>query len=356
MKRFALKIICFSLLALSCQSRQNTIRETITITDMLDRKVEVPFKVTKIVGIKAGTLRMISYLNASDMVVGIEENEKRNKNPYNFANPEYANLPAIGPQHGGDPELITISQPDIIFTMYSTVSEANKLQSQTNIPVIALQYGDIVQNKATFFKGLRLMAKLIHKAPRADSLINYIENTLKDLNRRTYKTSLESNPKVYAGGVSFRGAHGISSTAPEFAPFEFINVNNLASKYKSDNNNIFIDKEQLIEWNPEIIFIDYAGWTIVKDELKQEALSQTLDAVKSKKLYLLLPYNLYTTNFATSIINSYYAGSIIFPDGFSDITIEEKANEIYDAFLNKPIYNEMIKQYGEPKQIFLDIQ
>jgi iron complex transport system substrate-binding protein len=353
MKLFVLNFICASLFILGCKNGQNTEIETITVTDMLNRKVKVPKNVSKIVGLKAGALRMISYLNASDMVVGIEENEKQNKNPYNFANPEYVNLPVIGPQHGGDPELIALSQPDIIFVTYTTASDANKLQNQTNIPVVALDYGDLIQNRETFYTGLKLIAKLIHKSPRADSLINFIENTIEDLNRRTYEISLDYNPKVYAGGVSFRGSHGISSTAAEFAPFDYINANNLASTFKSANNSVFIDKEQLIEWNPKKIFIDYAGWEIVKDELKQNALSQMLDAVKNNDLYLLLPYNWYTTNFATTLVNSYYTGSIIFPNAFSDITFEEKADNIYKAFLNKPVYNEMIKQYGEPKQVFL---
>jgi iron complex transport system substrate-binding protein len=318
---------------------------------MLDREIKVPQNIQRIVAIKPGALRILSYLDASDRIVGVEDFEKENTNPYNFANPQYLNLPVIGPQHGGDAELITLVKPDIIFMTYTSVSEADKLQNKTGIPVVALQYGDLGQNKETFFQALQLTAKLIGKTERADSLIQFITNTITDLNHRTKGISEKTNHNVYVGGISMRGAHGITSTTPDFAPFEFINVKNPARDFTSLNNNIAIDCEQLIEWNPQKIFIDYAGWDIVQQELKSEALGQSLDAVKNNEIYLLLPYNQYTTNFATILINSYYAGTVLFPDAFLDIDLKTKANSIYKTFLQKPVYTEMLKTNGSPKQV-----
>lgn len=341
------------LLVAGCQNSKPTNEAFDIVQDMSGRTVEIPKNIQKVVGVKAGALRLLSYLDAGDRIVGVEEIEKKNKNPYNFANPEYKKLPVIGPIHGGDAELIALVKPDVIFMTYATPGEAEKLQSKTGIPVIVLQYGDLNQNKEIFYSALRLIAKVIHKTQRADSLINFVNLTLEDLNRRTAKVSTGTNPKVYVGGISFKGAHGISSTAPEYAPFEYIHVNNLAAQFKSSNNNVYIDKEQLIEWDPEKIFIDYAGWNIVKDELKHQALSQTLGAVKNNEFYLLFPYNWYTTNFATILVNSYFAGNILFPQAFSDIVLEEKANTIYKAFLNRPVYTEMTNQFGELKQAFI---
>ncbi len=348
-----LTVVFVLFLVTACQNSKPTNEAYDTVQDMSGRIVEIPKNIQKVVGVKAGALRLLSYLGAANRIAGVEEIEKKNKNPYNFANPQYKSLPVIGPIHGGDAELIVLARPDVIFMTYAMPGEAEKLQNKTGIPVIALQYGDLNQNRETFYSALRLIAQVIHKTPRADSLINFIDLTLEDLNERTEMVSTGLTPKVYVGGISFKGAHGISSTAPEYAPFEYIHTNNLAAPFKSSNNNVSIDKEQLIEWDPEKIFIDYAGWNIVKDELRQQALSQTLNAVKNNELYLLFPYNWYTTNFATILVNSYFAGSILFPQAFSDIVMEEKANTIYKAFLNKPVYSEMTNQFGELKQVFI---
>ncbi len=356
MKPFYYLLILFSSLVFisGCRSSHSKSDGLITIRDMLGRDVKVPENVQKVVGVKAGALRLLSYLGAADMVAGVEEVEKKSKNPYNFANPEYNKLPVIGPMHGGDAELITLVKPDIIFMTYATVGEAEKLQSKTGIPVVTLHYGDLCQNREMFFTAIKLMAGLIHKSQRADSLINFVNRAIEDLNRRTEKVSLNNNPIVYAGGISFKGSHGISSTVPEFAPFEYVHANNPASQFQSSNNSVFIDKEQLIEWNPEKVFIDYAGWDVVKDDLEQDALAYSLDAIRNNELYMLLPYNWYTTNFATILVNSYYIGSILYPGAFSDLNIEEQADTIYTAFLNKPVYKEMTNHFGELKQVFIN--
>ena len=97
------------------------------IVDMLGRTVSMPEKVERVVGVEAGALRLIVYLNASELVVGIEDTELDAMNPYNLAHPELVNLPVIGPMHGGDAELITAQQPDVIFWTYTTVDDADEL-------------------------------------------------------------------------------------------------------------------------------------------------------------------------------------------------------------------------------------
>ena len=333
-------------------SRHN--QNMVTVTDMLGRKVKIPEKVNKVVCVRAGALRLLSYLDAADMVAGVEIIERSNTCPYNIANPEYSNLPVIGPQHGGDAELIAQTLPDVIFMTYTTTGDADKLQTQTGIPVIALNYGDITTHRKTFYTALSLMAGIIDKKPEADSLINSIETFIKDLDKRTSTVSQKTKHHIYAGGISFRGSHGIASTSPEYAPFEFNNVPNLPHDIKSSNNSLFIDKEQLIEWNPDKIFIDYAGWPIVKDELEESTLKETLDAVNNNEIYLLLPYNWYTTNFATVFVNAYYTGSVLFPEEFSDINFEKKANEIYHTFLQKDIYSDVVKTIGNPRKMELN--
>ena len=62
--------------------------------------------------------------------------------PYIYAYPELTDLPSIGPQFGGEPELILGQEPDVIFITYETEEGADELQELTGIPVIVLGYGE----------------------------------------------------------------------------------------------------------------------------------------------------------------------------------------------------------------------
>jgi len=337
------------LILLSCSNNSNkTPAGYYTVRDMTGRNVNVPENVNKIIGVRAGTLRLLAYLQVTEMVVGIEEIETRRGKPYNFAFPELAELPVIGPIHGGDTELILAQQPDVIFISYTTQGEADELQAKTGIPVVAIHYGDLDENSNTFYTALRLIAQVTGREKRAEALIKYTENIISDLNKRTHDIPREEKRPVYIGGLSYKGFHGISSTDPGYIPFRFVNALNVASSVSLVSENVMVDKEKIIEWDPEKIFIDKSGYEIVKKELEESsALTGTLKAFKNNEAYMLMPYNYYTTNYSTLLINSYYIGTVLYPDRFGDISLPEKADEIYSTFLGANVYDKIAEMYGE---------
>jgi iron complex transport system substrate-binding protein len=323
----------------------------VVIKDMLGRDVQLPEKVDKVVCLRAGALRYLVYLDAVNFAAGIEELETRTNRPYILAHSELTKLPVIGPAMGGDAELIATSKPDIIFISYTTVADANVLQNKTGIPVVALECPDFGINRDTLFASLKLMAKILHKENRADSLIAFINHSIDDLNTRSSNEAINSKPSVYVGGISYSGAHGIVSTQPFYPPFIFVNANNIAStinkKLISHVKGTYIDKEQLIVWNPEILFIDLSGLNLVREDLaKSTALYNSLSAIKHDKMFAVLPYNNYAINYEIVLANSWYIAKVLYPLQFADIDIEQKSNEILGMFLGKGIYKDLIKETG----------
>ncbi|MFC1731523.1 iron ABC transporter substrate-binding protein [candidate division KSB1 bacterium] len=318
--------------------------DTVIITDMAGREVAIPEHPDRVAGIGAGALRMLVYAGAADMIAGVEDIERNERSrPYAIAHREFENFPSIGPSHGGDPELIAAARPDVIFWTYTTSGQADDLQEKTGIPVVVLNYGNLHEQMTAFKEGLQLIGQIINTDTRCDSVIQFIELTIEDLHNRT--TMISERPAVYIGGVSSQGAHGITSTRPQYEPFLFINTPNVASSIGMEH--AFIDKEQLIEWNPDIIFIDEGGYPQIIRELQEEsALFSSLKAVRSGELYTVMPYNSYTTNFGTVLANAYYIGAVLYPDSFSDIIPEDKADEIYDALVGRKIYWDMKSLYG----------
>jgi len=71
------------------------------VEDILGRKVALPQEINRVVAIGPGMLRLVCYLNATDLLVGVEESETS----WGFTGRDYAmaygesfrNLPIIGP-------------------------------------------------------------------------------------------------------------------------------------------------------------------------------------------------------------------------------------------------------------------
>ncbi|MBN1382506.1 MAG: iron ABC transporter substrate-binding protein [Deltaproteobacteria bacterium] len=330
-------------------------QETIQVVDTAGRKVRTPQDPTRIICIGPGALRQICYLGSQGRVVGIENFEKQRPigRPYLYANPELLNLPVIGPGGPGninkdpDLEMVLKVRPDVIFATYMKPAKADALQMKLNIPVVVLTYGRLGIFDPQVYPSLRLAGTILKKEKRADDIIAYVEHVQADLKNRTGGLEERQKPTCYIGGVGYRGSHGIESTETQYTPLNWAGANNLASRL-SDEKHHFIDKEQLLSWNPDVIFIDGIGLSLViQDYNKNNAFYQGLKAFKTKRVYVVFPFNYYATNIGTAIAGAYAVGKILYPDVFEDIDIKKKADEIYMFLLNRPVYKFMEKDFTE---------
>lgn len=318
--------------------------ETKTVEDALGRTMQVPEKVERIVGLEAGALRIITYLGATDRVVGVENFEKRDrKRPYRLAHPELAELNNLGPIHGGDPELIVAAQPEVIFWSYATERKANDLESKTGIPVFVLNPGPPrTMDREDLYPALRRMGKVIGAESRAEKVISYIEGEIEKL-RKLSQGQKGTGIDAYVGGIGHKGAHGFSSTELSYPPFSFIGLENVAGDLGTDH--AMVNEEKIIQWNPDYLFVDAAGLSLVKKDLKEPQF-EGLSAVRADRVFRLLPYNYYTTNFGTLLADAYYIGKTVYSKSFSGVDPIEEANEIYEFLVGAPVYPEMKEAFG----------
>ncbi len=334
----------------------------LTLTDGFGREVTIPESVEQVVCSGAGCLRYLVYLQAQDYVVGVDSIEKEKSEvegrPYVLANPQLKDYPLIGEFRGkDDPEKIIAINPQVILKTGASgqptatnSADAEALQNKTGIPVVMFPYGSLKneEQKAQMYSSLRIMGKVVDKQERAEEIINYINATMKDLENRTADIPESERKTVYVGGVSSAGAHGIISTEPAYAPFLWVNAKNVAAGMGTDHADIA--KEALVDWDPEYIFIDVGTLQLGNEgaigELKNDTSLTGLSAVKNKKVYGVIPYNYYSTNYESVLANAYFIGKVLYPDRFKDIDPEAKADEIYTFFLGKPLYFEINGQYG----------
>ena len=360
LKRYVIISFLLGILLFSLGCTKTNSEPTRTITDMFGREVEVPQEVERVVAVGPGTLRLLTHMQVLDKVVGVEDGERRGNwgewgGPYNIAHPELDELPVIGPPHGGEAELIIAQNPDLIF-FYGDPGAAKSLEQKTGIPVVGVKYVDLGPSHDKYlYQAWQLIGELLNQKQRAQKLIDYTEGLINDLKERTKDIPKQQKKRAYAGGISHHGGHGIVSTKIPFPPFEFLNLEYFSNPEEIEQvSSVMVSKEKLVDWNPEIIFVDQMNLNLVKRDLTKNKEYQTLNAVKDNQIYGLLPYSYYHRNPSTILANAYYMGQVIYPERFKDINSEQKANQIYQEFVGAKVYDQLAKEYGGYRKINLD--
>jgi len=344
----------FAPLALAMLYASASCGAEMTVTDCLGRSVTVPAAPQRILGSGSGALRLLTYLQANDRVVAADSIEKRSDSlqskasrPYALAHPEFAALPLFGEFRGKDnPELIAglSPQPQVIFKI-SPLSgpHPDQLTAKTGIPVIGLEYGNLSNEKEQFYTTLRLMGKVLDKGQRAEEVIDFFEKHLAELRRRTADVPEEERRSCYVGGVSMRGTHGFTSTETGYPPFFYTSAKNVASDGSGRSETVNIAKEKILQWDPQLIFLDISTLRAKGEasglwQLSFDPVYAGLSAVKSGEIWSVLPYNSYTINYGSVLVNSYFVGKILYPSRFADVDIASVADEIYSFLVGKPLY------------------
>ena len=108
-----------------------------------------------------------------------------------------------------------------------------------------------------------------------------------------------------------------------------------------------MDKEQILAWNPEYIFLDSGGVALVRQDYAERAdFYASLDAVRNGRLYQYPSSTSYYDNMEISLANCYFVGSVLYPEAFAGVDFEVKAGEIFAFFLGEEDYLDVLGEYG----------
>lgn len=330
---------------------------TITVTDAFGRTVQIPENPKNVATAGSATCRFIVYVGAQDAVTSVDLGETRESRltyeprPFALANRQFITMPAVTDSDSVIAEQLLLQNPDLLIMGSETsgaIAEANKLTEKTGVPVVLIdETADLGDKRSKFDYNINLLAKIFGKEKRAAELLKYIDETIADLATRTADIPESEKPTVYIGGVAYAGSHGITYTEPNYPPFLYVNIKNVAAGAdKSSTLAIEISKEKLLEWNPDVIFIDAATLRYKADlnafqSLEKDPNYVGMKAVDNNHVYVTIPYVWNGINHESSLANAYYVGKVIFPEKFADIDPSKKADEIYSMFVDEPVFEKL---------------
>lgn len=341
--------LCSLVVAAACLS----CAQARTIIDAMGRSVEIPDKVERLVCTGTGALRVATYLNGDKRLVGIESSDKRYETNIlrdyaHSRHAEFKKLPVIGKGGGraytANPEALLTAAPDVILTGYSPEA-VKQLERETGLPVVSVLYRSINFVDDSFIKSLNIAADVLGEQARAKELIDYIAEVKADLAQRASRVDPATRPSVYPAAVTYSGVHGFTGTYSNFGPLTAVGAKNVSDR--ADREGFYeADAEQILKWNPDVIFVDPGSLHLVQQEYKTRTpYFESLQAVRNNRVYSMPSFNQYSTNITYCLMNAYWAGKVLSPEVFADVDFEAKMNEVLVKFLGKSHFDKMAKSY-----------
>ncbi len=336
----------------------NETPHTITITDAFGREVTIPDNPQKIAVSGSGSMRYFVYLDLDlDRIVAVDyqdsslftrENELR---PYLLANPEIKNRAELGSAMAVvDNEKLLASGAEVLFmggASSSRIEVADEITAKTGIPVVMFYVGDYVTKGDQIRETLRMLGKILHEDARAEEIITYFGSVEEDVKNRVANVTESEKPTVYICGVSYNGAHGADGTDPNYLPFTLLGAKNAASGIGETSQTGYakVAKEQILAWDPDMIFVDLGTLTAAEGgalaEFRNDPSYEGLSAVKNGEVYAVNPHTSMNVNHETSLANTYYIGKVLYPEQFADVDPAAKADEIYEFVVGAPVYDQL---------------
>ena len=321
------------------------------ITDSLGREVSVPETVESIV-VLGNAPRMAVYLGLGDMVAGYSGMSSGDISPltaYAYVTRyAWADKSVVGTDSSGNTsynsEAIILTGADVIFCT-ATADVADRLQRETGIPCLALEQGTLFGED--FERSLAIMAGACGVTERAEEISAYVDGCFAELESLTGDIPEAERRSVLSAAATFRGEHGIEGIRVNDPVMLSVNALNLADDGSEGAQSYTVDKEQILAWDPEYIFLDSGGVALVRqDYAAHPDYYAGLSAFNSGRIYQYPSSTSYYDNMEISLANCYFVGSVLYPERFAGVDFEEKAAEIFGFFLGEEGYMDVLAEYG----------
>lgn len=339
----------FSLCACGGTNGDNDKNDTGTkvVTDACGRTVEIPKTVKSVVCVGVGALRFTTYLDALDLLAGVEENELDIGvyKPYAYLHQDvWEKLPQTGNNGETYDEQIIAANPDVIIANMDKAT-ADAYQQKTGIPVVTIPMVEGILDDAVI-EMITLLGDIYGKQERASELTAYLTAMKKDIADRVAKVDKDSVPSVYVCGVSFKGSHGFEGTEAHYGPLAELKATNIADA-TGQAGCFDMDIEQVLKSDPDYIFVDTNGLDIIKQQYSENPdFYNSLTAVRENRVFSQVSFRFCATNVELALADMYYMGTVIYPDAFADVDPVAKANEIFKMFLGTDDYCKVLSDAG----------
>lgn len=253
---------------------------SIKVSDFRGKEISLTQPAQRIICLIESGLTGLYMLQAENQVVGVSSNiyNESVADQYAALDERIKNkmLPAPGNWDFVNIESIVSLQPDLVI-IWASQTESIALIEEHGIAV----YGVFLQSFNDVYKEIKDFGLLTGKSRRADSLIAYTQKEVRDL------SSIIQLPEKEKKSVYFIWNQGLLETAGTTSTVnELIELAGAKNSCTIHQEHVVINKERLLDWNPDLIVMWYNPSENPEDILNLSELKH-INAIKHQQVYEL---------------------------------------------------------------------
>lgn len=316
-----------------------------TITDQLGRQVTLPDHVTRAVVLQHQTLNLLVQLNASDDVVGVLSSWKKQLGP-EFARfmPGIEKLATPGDLTQVNIESLLALHPQVVFIANYAPADMIQQIENAGVPVVAVSLREdaageknkmnpTMADEETAYnnglkQGIRLIGDVVDRKAQAEDLIKYTFDSREKFNAPVANIPADKRVRVYMANPDLNtyGSGKYTGLMMEHAGA----MNVAAASVKGAKQ---VSLEQVLQWNPQVIFVQDRYPEVVK-AIQTDPNWQQIDAVKNHRVWLMPEYAKacgYPMPEALAIGELWMAKKL-YPEQYKNIDVDAQAQAYYKRF------------------------
>ena len=228
-------------------------------------------------------------------------------------------------------------QPEVVFQWNYMDEEIAKMEA-AGIKVVALEYGD-VEDLETW---IRISGTMFDKEERAEELITYFHNNVAEVTDKLATLPQEewSNVLILSDNLKVTGTG--------FSKYWLDNSAAINPAGDLSGEALYVNMEQVYEWNPSIIYIgnftDLQPSDLMENKLEGQDWS-VVDAVQNGQVYKIPigGYRWDPPGVETPLMVKWLA-KIQHPELFADMDMGEEVREFYKDVYNFELTDEVLEE------------
>lgn len=312
--------------------------KTRTVTDCMDRTVEIPDEPQRVACLYATAAHMMAMLDEGDKIVGCPNGVKSDV----LMQMKYPDITETSTPHQegsiNAEELLEIDT-DLALISYSLAESDGEVEKldKMGIPYVVIDYTSIEELK----KAVQVAGDVFNKEDKADAYLDFFDETLSMVDERLADVKKKDMPAVYhsVNEATRTDPEGtICSEIMERAKVEDISV---SKGLTAAGKNTYVTLEELYKWDPEAII---ANEYSVTDYILSDSKWENLTAVKKKRVYTLPvgatrwchPGSMEAHMGVLAVARMFY------PEKFKDLDMEQYVADYYKDYFDLELDDETI--------------
>lgn len=302
---------------------------SIEITDQVGRQVVLEKPAEKVVSTYYLVTASLLTLGLKDRIVGVEL-KANSRQLYKLAAKEMLDLPGVGSGKEINIEEIAKLEPDVVF-LPKKQKDAAEVLGDLGIPSIVVD----PESYDRFNELIMIIGKVCGTEEKATQLISYYDGIVSEVSLLTENAK---RPTVYVAGDS----SWLHTCGGKMYQSEMVTISGGECVTASLDSDKWTDVsvEQLLQWDPEYIFVvNYAEYGI--EDLVNDETLKDLRAVKENKVFMI-PSAIEAWDYPqpSSALGLYWMAGILHPDLVAPDRYLDEAFTFYKTYYDLSLSNE----------------